>query len=157
MTMQTPLPSVEAVPASMNGNARHGSEADLRAIDAVREAHVAALNVGNADAWVRQFADDGVQMPPNAPANVGRAMITSWSRVLLSQFQVQFALAVEEVRVVGEWAFERGGYTIDLNSAAGGPPMRDYGKYITIYERKPTDLWRMARDIWNSSALPQGM
>ena len=141
----------------MTENARHGSEADLGAIDKVRDAHVAALNLNDSGAWTAQFADDGVQMPPNAPANVGKAMIGPWSHAMLSHFGVQFALSVDEVRVLGEWAFERGGYTISLSPTAGGSPVRDSGKYITIYERKPSDTWRMARDIWNSSHPAPGM
>jgi uncharacterized protein (TIGR02246 family) len=133
---------------------RIGRQIELEAIDRVRDAHVAALNAGDVEAWVAQFADDGVQMPPNAPANVGKAMIRSWSEVLLDRFRVQFALAVDEVRALGDWAFERGGYTIRLNPKAGGPPMQDMGKYITLYQRKPGDTWRMARDIWNSSNPP---
>jgi uncharacterized protein (TIGR02246 family) len=136
---------------------RFGSEIDLEAIDRVRDAHVAALNAGDAEAWAARFTDDGVQMPPNAPANVGRTMIGSWSQAFLDQFRVQFALAVDEVRVLGEWAFERGEYTISLHPKAGGPSMRDMGKYITVYQRKPGDAWRMARDIWNSSNPPPGM
>jgi len=135
----------------MTKTARYGSEADLSSIDNVRDAHVAALNLNDASAWAAQFADDGVQMPPNAPANVGKAMIGPWSHAMLSHFRVQFALSVDEVRVLGEWAFERGGYTISLSPTAGGAPVRDSGKYITIYERKPADTWLMARDIWNSS------
>ena len=112
----------------MTQTERHGGEADLSAIDRVRDAHVAALNANDSGAWAAQFADDGVQMPPHAPANVGKAMIGPWSHGLLSHFRVQFALSVDEVRVLGEWAFERGGYTIDLNPTAGGPPMRDSGQ-----------------------------
>jgi uncharacterized protein (TIGR02246 family) len=141
----------------MKKDQRHGSETDLTAIDKVRDAHVAALNAGDANAWVAQFTDDGLQMPPNAPANVGKAMIESWSKALLIQFRVQFVLSVDEVRVLGGWAFERGGYTISLNPSAGGPPMQDSGKYITIYQRSATDAWRMARDIWNSSNPPPKM
>jgi uncharacterized protein (TIGR02246 family) len=136
---------------------RIGSGTDLEAIDRVRDAHVAALNAGDAEAWVAQFTDDGVQMPPNAPANVGRTMIGSWSQAFLAQFRLQFALAGDEVRVLGEWAFERGGYTISLHPKAGGSPMQDRGKYITVYQRTPGDTWRMARDIWNSSSPPPGM
>ena len=136
---------------------RMGSETDLEAIDRVRETHVAALNAGDAEAWAAHFTDDGVQMPPNAPANVGRTMIGSWSRAFLDQFRLQFSLAVDEVRVLGEWAFERGDYTISLNPKAGGPTMQDIGKYITIYQWKPGDTWRIARDIWNSSNPPPGM
>ena len=141
----------------MTKDARFGGDADLRAIDKVREAHVAALNAGDAAAWVAQFTDDGVQMPPNAPANVGKPMVASWSHVLLSQFRTEFALYVDEIRVVGEWAFERGRYTISLSPTAGGTPMQDAGKYMTVYERKRADAWRMARDIWNSSHPAPGM
>jgi hypothetical protein len=45
---------------------RIGSETDLEAIDRVRDAHVAALNAGDAGAWVAQFTDDGVQTPMSA-------------------------------------------------------------------------------------------
>ncbi|RFB76326.1 YybH family protein [Methylovirgula sp. 4M-Z18] len=135
----------------MNIQERYGSDNDLSAIDKTRDAHVAALNGGDTGAWVALFAEDGVQMPPNAPANIGMAMIGAWSKALLSHFQVEFALAVDEVRVSGDWAFERGGYTIGLNAAAAGSVMRDSGKYITIYQKSATGIWRMARDIWNSN------
>ena len=134
-----------------------GNETDLKAIERVRDAHVAALNAGDAQAWAAQFTAEAVQMPPNAPANVGRPKITCWSKAFLDQFRVQFALAVDEVRVLGEWAIESGGYTISLSDKAGGPPMQDIGKYITIYQRTPGKSWQMARDIWNSSnPLPAG-
>ena len=133
-----------------------GSSTDIQAIDRLRVAHVAAVNSGNAAAWVAQFADDGVQMPPNAPANVGRKMIGSWSQAFLDQFHLQFALAVDEVHVLGNWAFERGRYKIGLNAKAGGPQMCDIGKYITVCQRTPGDTWRIARDIWNSSNPPLG-
>ena len=84
-------------------------------------------------------------------------MIELWSQTFLSQFRVQFALTVDEVRVLGEWALERGAYRISLNPIAGGPPIQDIGKYITVYQRKPGDLWRIARDIWNSSNPPPKM
>jgi uncharacterized protein (TIGR02246 family) len=132
----------------MSQDERHGGETDLRAIDKVRDAHVAALNAGDASACV---ADDGMQMHPNAPANIGKAQIGSWSHAFLNQFRVQFAFSVDEVRVLGEWAFETGKYTISLNPTAAGPAMQDDGKYITVYQRKTTDTWKMARDIWNSS------
>jgi uncharacterized protein (TIGR02246 family) len=141
----------------MTEHVRIGNDGDLKAIDVVRDAHVAALNAGDARAWTTQFTDDAVQMPPNAPANVGGSEIASWSQAFLDQFHVHFALAVDEVLVLGEWAFERGGYTISLTSKAGGPRMQDTGKYVTIYQRKPGQAWRMARDIWNSNSPPPAM
>lgn len=141
----------------MSQGERHGSETDLRAIDKLRDAHVASLNAGDASAWVAQFADDAVQMPPNAPANIGKVQIGSWSHAFLNQFRVHFALAVDEVRVLGEWAFETGEYTISLSPTGAGPTMQDNGKYITVYQSIPADGWKMARDIWNSSNPPPKM
>jgi uncharacterized protein (TIGR02246 family) len=134
-----------------------GNAADSKAIDTVRDQHVSALNEGNADAWVEQFASDGVQMPPNAPANVGKDMIAQWSRGLLNQFKVKFNLTVAEVHILGEWAFERGEYAIQLDPGVGGPTMEDRGKYVTIYRKSDVDGWQMAHDIWNSNEAPPNM
>lgn len=139
----------------MAGYEHTGDSADLEAIDEVRHEHVAALNTGDAGRWVAQFTEDGVQMPPNAPANVGQPTMERWARGLLDHFRVQFALDVDEVRVMGDSAFERGTYRIGLTPNAGGPEMQDAGKYITIYQRTSGGPWRMARDIWNSDKPPQ--
>jgi uncharacterized protein (TIGR02246 family) len=129
---------------------RGATAPEVSAIGTVREAHVAALNAGDVDAWVSLFTDDGVQLPPNAPANVGRAMIRSWSQAFLGAFRPAFALAVDELRIARDWAFERGGYRITLTPRAAGRPVQDVGKYITIYERGPGGTWKIARDIWNT-------
>ena len=129
---------------------------DVEAIRQVRDAHVAAVNAGDSDAWVRLFADDAVQMPPNAPANVGRAGIAAWSGGFLGTFRAQFALAVAEVAVAGDWAFERGAYRIALTPRGGGAPFEDQGKYLTLYRRAAGGRWEIARDIWNTDAPPPG-
>jgi uncharacterized protein (TIGR02246 family) len=131
------------------------SEVDVEGIRRVREAHVAALNASDVDAWVSLFTDDGVQMPPNAPANVGKDSIRSWSDALLGMFRATFALSVAEIQVVGDWAFERGSYRIGLTPRTGGQSIQDNGKYITIYRRRPpSGPWRIARDIWNTDQPP---
>jgi uncharacterized protein (TIGR02246 family) len=138
----------------MTGYEQGGANTDLQSIDEIRAAHVAALNSGDAQAWAALFTEDAVQMPPNAPENIGRPNIRSWSQAFLDQFRVHFALAVDEVHIASDWAFERGSYTISLTAKAGGPPLKDIGKYITIYQRDPELGWRMARDIWNSNNPP---
>jgi uncharacterized protein (TIGR02246 family) len=125
---------------------------ELEALDRLREAHVAALNAGDADAWVACFAADAVQMPPNYSANVGAETIRGWSGGMLAAFHAEFSLSPEEVQPAGaDWAFERGTYTITLTPRAGGDPIRDVGKYITLYQRQANGAWLMARDIWNSN------
>jgi len=133
------------------------NHADLPTIDRLREAHTAALNQGSADAWAGVFSEDAVQMPPNAPPNVGRATIRAWGQAFLAPVRLEFALEVAEVQVAGDWAFERGTYRIRVSPKAGGGPFEDVGKYITIYQRQADGAWLTARDIWNSSNPPPGM
>jgi uncharacterized protein (TIGR02246 family) len=131
---------------------------EAQAIDRTREAHVAALNSGDGDAWAAAFTSDGVQMPPNAPANVGRDSIEAWCAAFLGAFRVEFSLAPGEVQIAGtDWAFERGTYNITLSPQTGGDPIQDAGKYITVYERQSDGSWAMARDIWNSNNPLPGM
>jgi uncharacterized protein (TIGR02246 family) len=123
----------------------------INGIDRTRDTHVAALNANDAVAWTGCFTSDAVQMPPNDAANVGIDNIRAWTTGMLTAFRVEFALEVHELELTGDaWAFERGGYTITLMPAAGGDPVRDRGKYITIYERQVDGSWLVARDIWNS-------
>ena len=141
-----------AVVSAPDGRQPGGAEP----IHLVRQAHIAALNAGDAAAWVRLFADDGVQMPPHAPANVGRAMIAAWSGAFLQAFRPAFSLAVAEFWVDGDRAFERGAYRIALTPRRGGALVQDVGKYVTLYRHEPDGAWRISHDIWNSDApLPR--
>ncbi len=131
----------------------------MDAIDKAREVHVAAVNASDVAGWAACFTDDGVQMPPGFPANVGVETIRAWIQGFVSQFEnVEFALSPSEVEVVGDdWAFETGNWEIALTPPGAAEPMRDAGKYITVYQRRPDDSWGMARDIWNSNTPPPGM
>jgi uncharacterized protein (TIGR02246 family) len=130
---------------------------DVHAIERVRAAHVTALNQSDAAALAGLFTPEGVQMPPNEPPNVGEAAIRRWLQNFLDQFHTEFALSPDEVRVAGDWAFERGSYTLTLSHRGGPGSFQDRGKYITIYERQAGGAWRMASDIWNSNQPPPRM
>lgn len=128
---------------------------DIARIDALRRAHVAALESGNAGAWAGIFAQDALQMPPNAPGNAGRGSIRAWCEGFLGAFRVRFSLSVGELRIAGGHAIETGSYSIEATPTAGGPARVDEGKYITVYRREESEGWRVWRDIWNSDrAMP---
>ena len=69
---------------------RYGDQAALKKIDGVRDAHVAAINSGDAGAWTAQFAEDAIEMPPHS-ANIGKAQIGGWSKGFLDAFRVRFS------------------------------------------------------------------
>jgi uncharacterized protein (TIGR02246 family) len=139
------------------GSGSSEAKSDAEVIEAVRAAHVAALNTRDAAEWAGLFTEDAVQMPPNAPANVGRANILTWSNGLLRAFRVKFALSVSELQVVDDRAFESGSYTITLTPDSNGRANEDNGKYVTIYQRLSSGGWAITRDIWNSNQPLPGM
>ena len=105
----------------------------------------------------RTAIENSTRLPDNLndPANVGTANIHAWSAGMLAAFNAEFALDVEETQLAGDnWAFERGAYDITLTPKTGGPPIRDTGKYITIYTRANDGQCLIARDIWNSNNQP---
>ncbi|MCX6612556.1 MAG: SgcJ/EcaC family oxidoreductase [Acidobacteria bacterium] len=126
------------------------SKSDVEVIEAIRQRHVAALNARDAVAWAGVFTEDAVQMPPNFPANSGRANIQAWSAGFLGAMsRVQFSLSVSELKIAGDQAIEVGAYAISF-TPEGGQDMQDAGKYITIYQRVLDGGWAVGQDIWNS-------
>ncbi len=146
-----PLPEE---PANVIG----ASKSDVEVIETIRQTHVAALNACDAVAWAGVFAEDAVQMPPNAPANVGKANIQSWTAGFLgAMIRVEFSLSVSELQIAGDRAIETGAYAISLTPDGSGPVMQDAGKYITIYQRILAGGWAVSRDIWNSDQTPNAV
>ncbi|HWD41015.1 MAG TPA: cupin domain-containing protein [Fimbriimonas sp.] len=131
------------------------STSDMAVIDAIRAAHIAALNERDSAAWIRLFSDDAVQMPPNAPANIGKSAIQVWSEGFLRMFKADFRVVPTQVRLANDLAVEDGTYTIGLSSDDGSVQFEDFGKYVTVYERNATG-WSIAKDIWNSDKQPGG-
>ena len=130
-------------------------QTELEGLDRARAIHVAALNDGDASAWAACFDTDAVQMPPNEPPNAGSERIQEWTQGFLTAFRAEFSILAHDVEIAGpDWAFERGSYEISLTPRAGGDPLRDCGKYLTIYRRAAVDEWLMTHDIWNSDTPP---
>jgi len=132
-----------------SGEVSPNSTGDMAVIDAIRATHIAALNNRDTAAWIGLFSDDAVQMPPNAPANIGKAAIQAWSEAFLGMFKAEFRILPAQVRLAGDVAVEDGTYTIKLSTDDNSIRIEDLGKYVTVYERTATG-WSIAKDIWNS-------
>lgn len=124
------------------------------AADAIFSKYAAFLAAGDADGWSALWMEDGVQMPPDAPPNVGRSQIREKLRALLAQFRFDMHIQTQEVRSTADWAFARGLYQATLTPKAGGPAIPVDGKFLTILARQPDGSWRIYRDIFNSNVPP---
>lgn len=55
--------------------------------------------------------------------------------------------AIEEMRVSGDYAFERGTYRDSMRPRSGGDTIRTSGKIMRILQRQPDGSWKIHRGM----------
>ncbi len=130
------------------------TEADVAAINSVLDQYASSINAGDVDQWISLWADEAIQMAPDAPAVIGKEQIRAKYESILPQFIFKMAITNEEVRVAGDWAFSTGTYTASITPKAGGETTEIAGKYLTILERQADGSWKISRDCFNSNVPP---
>jgi len=132
-------------------------EADISAIKEVLDQYAVAVNTGDFDLWISLWADDGVQMPPDAPAIIGKEQIREANKPAFDQMTVDIAItSIEDVKVYGDLGLTHCKYTLDMTPKAGGETihaMRD-GKALTLLERQSDGSWKIVYDCFNSNVPP---
>ena len=130
-------------------------EADISAVKEFGNQYAVACNTGDLDLYISLWTDDGVQMPPDTPAAIGKEQIRARMKPLFDQFIMEISLSIEEVRVAGDWAFGRCTYTISTTPKKGGETVKRSGKDLHILERQADGSWKIAIDCFNYNAPVQ--
>lgn len=111
----------------------------------------AAFNSGDDAAVAAFYTEDGIRMPPNAPAAEGRAAIEAQVKSSREMGAAGVRLETDETATSGDLGFARGTYVI--LDAEGNEV--DNGKWMQV-GKKVGDTWYAYRDIWNSdNPLPE--
>ncbi len=129
--------------------------ADIAAIKALNDKIAAAFNSNDAAAVAAAYADDAVMMDPNQAPIEGKSAIQAAYEARAKEnasmsIASTFSFTPLETQVVGDWAYDRGTYTVTLTPKSGKPTERS-NKYLTIYKRQPDGSWKVYRDISNSN------
>lgn len=130
-------------------------EADITAINDLLNQYALAINAGDMNLWISLWADDGIQMPPDNPAVIGKEKIRARMQSSFNLYNWKMTIDGEEVRVAGDWAFTRGTYTYTLTPKEEGETIKGTGKYLTILEKQDDGSWKLARDCFNNNAPPK--
>jgi uncharacterized protein (TIGR02246 family) len=132
------------------------SQADVSvALNPLWKEYAASLGAGDADRWLALWTEDGIQMPPDEPAVVGKERIGARIRSALDQFKFDMTVNNAEARSAGDLAFARGTYKATLTPTKGGTPLAIDGKFMTILLKQPDGSWKIHRDIFNSNVPPK--
>jgi uncharacterized protein (TIGR02246 family) len=135
-----------------SGQQRSASSSADPAIGKLRTAYQTAGNAQDAAAIAKLFAADGTEMPPNAPAQKGRAAIEAYHKQFASQMMVHnLVIKPTDTHVMGDQAYEAGTYSQSLMPMSGGGKMiEDKGKYVVLMKKDAAGAWLVTHLIYNS-------
>jgi len=124
-------------------------EKQIRSMDA-DWSHAATL--GDLDASVSYYADDGAMLAPNAPIASGKAAVrNAWDGLLHMPGYVSLSFSPTSVTVAqaGDIAYEIGTYVLTVKDKKG-TPTADNGKYVVVWKKQVDGAWKVEADIFNS-------
>lgn len=127
-------------------------EEDRAALEGIMQEYARSALAGDMDAWAGLWAEDGVEMNPNAPAIIGREAIRDNTAALSI---TEFTVSVDDVDGRGDLAYVRGTFSVTMTAEGMPEPRSEEGKYLTVLRKSPDGTWLIAIDCWNSN-LPLG-
>ena len=121
-------------------------ELDEAGIRQLHDTWIDAVNRGDLACLLDLMADDVVFLNPGRPP-VGKDGFPAGFRGAHDRFELRCRSDLEEVVVVGDFAYARSRDSLSLRSRQGAEPtVRLQGDRLTIYRRQADGRWRLARD-----------
>jgi len=111
-----------------------------------------ACKSGDIDLYMSVYDDNGVQMPPDVPANIGKEQIRPGMEAAFDLFDMEVPIFFEEGEIAGDWGFVRCTYSISLTPKDGGETSTRSGKDLSIWKRQADGSWKLYIDCYNYNA-----
>ena len=87
---------------------------------------------------------------PAGPIMRGRSVIAEAFRGVETPEIVESVLDIQEIKILGDHAFEWGTYHYSVRPRTGGDAVRFSGELMRILQRQPDGSWKMYRGISTS-------
>jgi ketosteroid isomerase-like protein len=136
------------------GRTKPTLEADLAAIAEFNRQYLKAINDEDIATLSSLTTEDHIMIAPGWPPIVGKAANDAANGRVFQQFDIVETWTPVETVVAGDWAYQRGTFTVAATPKAGGATNRTSGHFLRIYRRQPDGAWRMIRDMFNSEQAP---
>lgn len=125
---------------------------DVALINELFNEYAAAIIAGDTDRWIALWIDDGLQMPPDVPRNIGKEQIQESNQPLFDLYNSEMTVNPDEIRVLGDRAYSHGTYKFAMTAKEEGEVVKGTGKFLTILERQVDGSWKIAIDCFNYNA-----
>lgn len=128
------------------------AEADLKALNLLRDAAVEALRSADTEALHACFTTDAVVMDPHSSSATRREGQDDRFLDLIFWFgAIEITLTPRETVVSGQWAFEWGSHhaaKLENNAIDSEAQRHHEGDYLAILRRQSDGEWKIARFIY---------
>ena len=127
---------------------------DLAAIAEFNRRYLGAINDGDIDALSALTTEGHMMILPNRAPIVGKAANDAANGSVFERFDIDETWTPSETALGGDWAWQRGSFSVTATPKAGGDATTTTGNFLRIYARQPDGSWRMTIDMFNSDTPP---
>jgi len=127
-------------------------EADVEAIKSLEDETMKAVNEGDLERYLSLLTDDVVWMAPTQPSAIGKEAVKNW--VEFDLFTYEVTITVEEVQVLGDWAFMRDIWIGSGTQKDSGEKFEFNNKGLYLLRRQADGSWKMSYVIFNRNTPP---
>jgi len=128
-------------------------DADMAAIHQLHEMDMAAAKIDDINTLITLMTDDCILLPPGQEPIRGRDAIWKFMQEQLPENQkyeiTEYVQQFEEVKIIGEWAYEWATFNGIYHLKSGGPDLYERSRLFRILRRQPDSSWKVARSIWH--------
>lgn len=148
-------------PAEQQTNqANVATPADMEAINELHRRDMQASKTWDVEALASLWTDDIVSIPQEGQPLIGKEANRNSLLRLKEESRdidiVEYNLAFNEVKVIGEWAFEWGTFSATIRSKDEGEVSQSSGKLFRVLKRDADGSWKVARSMSNNDFAGDG-
>ncbi len=114
---------------------------------------------GDMDAGLKYYTDDIISMPNWSPMMRGKEAIKKENEAMMEQgvnFK-SFNTETLDVFAGGNLIIEVGKYNLTLEMSMMPEPIKDFGKYLTVWEVQKDGSLKIKIETWNTDVNPMRM
>ena len=117
---------------------------DEREIRELVDRWMAASKAGDIPTVLSLMTDDVLFLVPGQPP-FGKQTFATASEGM-KDVRIEGTSDIQEIQVIGDWAYLRNHLTMTVTPAGGGKAVRRSGYTLTILRKEADGRWRLARD-----------
>lgn len=113
-----------------------------------------AYNGGDLQNLTEIFAEDLIDVSAGEPTRTGEEARKDFeARVAAThaKFRPRLEIHIDELRVAGEWAYQRGSLLVTLIPKEGGDTSFIRQRYLEIWKRETSGKWKIAIEMDNTA------